>query len=492
MRLTYKLTLALLLGMSVILAANAWVRVQREVALFESDMKRDASLMGRTLAGLVRQLWRTEGEERVVHLLEETSRGDPDVNIRWVWADAPPGSHDAPATPAIAGLPRGGPQMIVHTGHHEDALFTYVAVPVGEHRTGAIEVRESFAVEREYLRRTVMNVAVATGAIFLLSAIVAVVAGVRVVGRPMQQLVTMARRVGAGDLTVRAGLVQRDEIGELAREMDAMVERLADAFARVERETAGRIAALEQLRHADRLATVGQLASGLAHELGTPLNVVSGRAKLIASGELSPEEAAENGAIIAEQAARMTAIIRQLLDFARRRDPRTEPLDLAVPARRTLDMLSQLADKAGVALELSVPEPVIAQVDATQVQQVLTNLVVNGVQAQPQGGVVRLRVERARARPPLGGEEKDMACVVVEDEGVGIPPEDLPRLFEPFFTTKGVGEGTGLELSVAHGIVAEHGGWIDVSSEPGRGSAFKVLLPLAGGPAGAATTEEAR
>lgn len=481
MRLTYKLTLALLLGMSVVLAINAWVRIQREVALFETDMKRDASLMGRTLAGLVRQLWRTEGEQRVVHLLEETTRADPDVNIRWVWGDAPPGSPDAPATPVVSQLPRGGSQMIVHVGEREDALYTYVTLPVDATRPGAIEVRESLALERAYLRRTVMNVATATVGIFVMSAVVAVIAGARVVGRPMHELVAMARRVGSGDLTARAGLAQRDEIGELAREMDAMVVRLADAFDRVERESAGRLAALEQLRHADRLATVGQLASGLAHELGTPLNVVAGRAKLIASRELALDEAVENGEIIAEQAARMTAIIRQLLDFARRRDPRTEPLDLRVPMRRTVDMLSRLAEKARVALDVDAPAEVVAQADATQLQQVLTNLVVNAIQAQPQGGRVRLTTSRVRARPPVGGDDRDMACVAVQDEGVGIQPDDLPRVFEPFFTTKGVGEGTGLGLSVAHGIITEHGGWIDVESQPGRGSVFRVLLPPAGG-----------
>jgi signal transduction histidine kinase len=475
-RVTYKLTLVLVLGMTVVLSIDAVVRLQRQVALFENDMRQDTSLMGRNLAGLVEQLWRAEGEARVTELLARTTRSDPDVNIRLVWLDAPPGAPGAPALPVPADLDG----QLTRPGADGESVYTYVPVAVDPARRGAIEVREALTLEREYLSRTKRNVALASAAMLATSALLAVVAGVRLVGRPMHRLVDMARRVGQGDLAARAALAQRDEIGELAREMDAMAERLQAAFERIERETAGRIAALEQLRHADRLATVGQLASGLAHELGTPLNVVSGRARLIQSGDLTPAETAENARSIVEQSARMTTIIRQLLDYARRRSAQKAPLDLRVPLRRTIDMLSRLTEKARARVEVAAPDEVVVDGDATHLEQVVTNLVVNAVQAMPDGGVVKVAVGRAHARPPGGEPEREVARLSVTDEGAGIPAAALPRLFEPFFTTKGPGEGTGLGLSVTQGIVVEHGGWITVESAPGRGTTFDVFLPLAG------------
>ena len=187
----------------------------------------------------------------------------------------------------------------------------------------------------------------------------------------------------------------------------------------------------------------------------------------------------DSARIIVEQAARITAIIRQLLDFSRRRGPSLGPGDLRPLAGRTVELLATLARKRGVVLAVDAPEgAVTAQIDPGQIQQVLTNLVVNGLQAMPTGGRLTLRLGRRHATPPpdVDGPAGEYAAVTVEDQGDGIAPEHLPRIFEPFFTTKDVGEGTGLGLSVAYGIVREHGGWIDVESKPGAGSRFTFFL----------------
>src|SRR5262249_4364200 len=234
------------------------------------------------------------------------------------------------------------------------------------------------------------------------------------------------------------------------------------------------------LRHADRLNTVGKLASGIAHELGTPLNVVSGRARMIASGDLDGREVKESAETIVAQADRMVRIIRQLLDFARRRTAQKAPESLPELARRTVALLGPIADERGVTLEVAEGGgPLRAEVDAVQLEQALTNLVVNGIQAMPKGGTVTVSVSRERARPPAdhGGTEQDWVKIEVADQGVGMAPETRAHVFEPFFTTKPVGEGTGLGLAVTYGIVQEHGGWIDVASELGAGSRFRVYLP---------------
>src|SRR5207249_11308328 len=144
---------------------------------------------------------------------------------------------------------------------------------------------------------------------------------------------------------------QRDAMGNRAAEGNAMCDRIADANRRVAEETAARVAALEQLRHAERLATVGQLAAGVAHELGTPLNVVSARAELLVTGAPSPADAAANGRIILEQADRMTAIIHQLLDFSRRRGPMMGLANLEQVVTRALNLVSPAAERAQVRRE---------------------------------------------------------------------------------------------------------------------------------------------
>jgi len=255
------------------------------------------------------------------------------------------------------------------------------------------------------------------------------------------------------------------------------LRRASAEIERVGREKASGLT--QQLRHADRLNTVGKLASGVAHELGTPLAVIDGHAKRIVR-RTPPPDTAHDARVIVEQAARMAAIIRQLLDFARKRGAVRAPADVGALSRDTLRLLEPLAAKRGVVLRVDdAGGETRISVDAAQIQQVLTNLVMNGLQAMPGGGELRVAIEHARRTPPpwIGGGEAEYLLVRVVDHGAGIAPEHLPHVFEPFFTTKDVGEGTGLGLSVAHGIVAEHDGWIEATSELGAGATFTVYLP---------------
>jgi signal transduction histidine kinase len=360
-------------------------------------------------------------------------------------------------------------------------------------RAAAVEVGESLRNELTFIRTSHNAMAIATLGIAAVCGLIAMGLGWWFVGRPMALLRDKTRRVGEGDFSGRLVLRQRDEIGELAREIDAMCDRIVEANERLARESDARVAAIEQLRHTDRLATVGQLASGVAHELGTPLNVVSARAKMIAANEGATEPIVQHAKIVVEQAERMTDIIRQLLDFSRRRGMKPGLVDLRTIVTRAVDMVSSVADANHVQIVTQLPgAPVLARADQGQLEQALTNFVLNGIQAMPQGGTLRVGASTRRVRPPAepGGPEADYLCLIVTDEGEGISRDNLLRIFEPFFTTKGVGQGTGLGLSVAYGIVSEHGGWIDVESQVGSGSRFIIHLPSAA-QAGAGTAAEA-
>jgi signal transduction histidine kinase len=275
-------------------------------------------------------------------------------------------------------------------------------------------------------------------------------------------------------------LRRRDELGQLAESLNQMCDQLSAQQERIETEAAARLAAMQQLRHADRLKTVGRLAAGIAHELGTPLNVVSGRAGLIASGQLPDEEVATSAAAIKKEADKITTIIRQLLDFARRSTPQRARVDLRNVVRQTTELLHALADRQGVRIHVIEDErPLVAEVDANQIQQVLTNIMVNAIQAMPDGGTATVNLDACFAHYPDDDtyELQPFVRLAISDQGVGMDAEQAEQIFEPFFTTKDVGEGTGLGLSIAYGIVQEHGGWIDVSSRPGAGSRFEIYLP---------------
>jgi signal transduction histidine kinase len=303
--------------------------------------------------------------------------------------------------------------------------------------------------------------AIAAGA---LAAVIAAALGAWMVRRPVRLLVERARRIGAGDLRRGIDVETRDELGALAAEIDAMAGRLSEALA--------------QLRHADRLRTVGQLAAGVAHELGTPLNVVGAHAKAIRTGAASGEIAADGARVIEEQTARMTATIRQLLAFARKDGRERASVDLGELVAAAISLVEPLAGRADVALHVATSPDVRVHADASALSQAIVNIVVNGIQAMTAGGELAIDVAWRAATAPGAPVPEAVACVEIRDTGPGIAPRDLERMFEPFFTTKAIGEGTGLGLSVAYGIVHEHGGWIAVDSELGRGTHFAIHLPL--------------
>jgi signal transduction histidine kinase len=481
MKVVQKLTLAFILCTSAVLAVNGLLRVRREVDIYEIDRIRDHRLMGHALGDALAAVWQSDGQTRALAVLAHVNTPETRIRARWVWLDGLGfGIRPSLRPDVLASSGTGDPVSVIGFDQEgADFRYTYIPLAVDPSRPGAIELSESLVGKHRYIRRTILDTVFTTATLALAAAGLSTLLGVWIIGSPIKTLMEKARRVGRGDFSGPLRLKQKDELAELALEMNVMCERLVVAHERVEHETAARIAAIEQLRHADRLMTVGKLASGVAHELGTPLNVISGRAGMIVAGETSAKETVSYARVIVEATDRMTRIIRQLLEFARRKGPQKAAHTLEPVVARTLELLQPLAAKKHVALSLKTESIPLLEVDVNQIEQVVTNLVVNAIQSMSHAGKVEVGLSLERVCPPadIEGTEGPYVCVRVADEGEGIAEENIPHLFEPFFTTKDVGEGTGLGLSVAYGIVRDHGGWIAVKSELGKGSLFAVYLP---------------
>jgi signal transduction histidine kinase len=479
MKLTRKLVLALVGGFMAVLIASAWISVRRQAMLFDSDMRRDHVVLGHALAHhLGTEL--VDLGERLARARAGTTLGPREqVRIRWLSMADPEVAH-ALALEERARLAAGNDvsTRVREPGADADTLYTYVPITPGQ--KSVVEIAESLGEERQFLAHTIRNAVWSTLVLLVITGALASLVGGHFVSRPIRAILEKIRRVAAGDLSGDMQITQRDELGAIALALNEMSAGIARAQEKLEAETRARIAAVEQLRHADRLMTVGKLASGLAHELGTPLSVISGRAEMTLLSENQSAEARESARIIRDQTQRMTAIIRQLLDFARKRAPQKNLVDMRALAERTLTLLRPLAEKKQLELTLRPTARALeTSVDEAQMQQVLTNLIANALQATPGGGTVTVELRGEHATPPVdvGGSAGPMVRVSVADTGCGMSPEVQARIFEPFFTTKEVGEGTGLGLSVAYGIVREHGGWIAVDSTVGRGSTFSVYVP---------------
>ncbi|HEY0189820.1 MAG TPA: HAMP domain-containing sensor histidine kinase, partial [Kofleriaceae bacterium] len=303
----------------------------------------------------------------------------------------------------------------------------------------------------------------------------------RLVSRPITKLLTGIDDVAKGDLSHVILSERDDEIGAIATRFNEMTFSLRESRGETQRQNEAKLALEQRLGQTEKLATLGQLAAEIAHEVGTPLNVIAGRARSIQRKSKDPEVVEKNAGIIAEQTARITRIIQRLLDFTRRKvgTQAAAEVNLNDIAQSTIELLAGQFSSAKVKVRLERQGPARVAGDSDRLQQVLINLLLNAVQAMPDGGslVVETATTR-RTRPGLeGGAEQDFVSFAVTDSGVGIPAEIRDRIFDPFYTTKEGQGGTGLGLAVVSGIVKEHDGWIDVDAPEAGGTVFRVFLP---------------
>lgn len=290
--------------------------------------------------------------------------------------------------------------------------------------------------------------------------------------RPIEAMRAGTARIAAGEFGVAVSTDAPAELADLAAALNQMSaalaayrERTAEQVERLERANAELRAAQDALVRTERLASVGRLAAGLAHELGNPLAAVRGYVELLCMDAQTGRADADVLVRCAAEVERMHGLIRGLLDFARQERPSVAEVDVAALLEAVADTVRPRAEFRSITLRVAPNERFAVLADASKLQQVLVNLLLNAADAGAR--TIRLGVEG----------QADTVAIVCGDDGHGIAASDLPRLFEPFFTTRPPGAGTGLGLAIAHRIAEEHGGRIEVESTAGAGATFRLVLP---------------
>ncbi len=483
MRLAAKLVLLFLTGLFLVVGLFAYLTIRQE-QMAQDEHQRFASELVDSLEPTIEQAIRENRVPEIPKKMQISTRMRQ-VTLRWVQV-APVSDitrHPSPLRLIIAERETTMLRMPDQSG--EPVVYTYVPFtsrgPEGT-KSGKIEVAVPDAGINTRFQHSLLTSLIAMVGVATLSGFVILVGGIKMVGKPLNQLIDKVHRVGEGDFNGPVEIESDDELGRLGKALNDMCDQLVQQRHQLETATASRIKTVEQLRHAERLTTVGRMATGLAHEIGTPLNVVTGRAELLASGKLDADATRNSAAAIQSEAQRITGIVRQLLDFARQNTPQRSNQNLNELITVTADLMKTVAAKHQTHLNTALPpEPLSANIDAGQIQQVLTNLIVNAIQTAGHDGNVSITLSASHDKPENHpGSAEQYRKISITDNGDGIPSHDLAHIFEPFFTTKDVGEGTGLGLSISHGIIQEHGGWIEVDSTEGQGSCFSIYLPAKG------------
>lgn len=474
------------MGVIALLILVGNLHYESQIRLFEKNMADRGLTIGRVMAGLVARTWVGDSAESAMRQVEVASDIDTMTTLKWIWLDEFQQKYgkEYPGKDDVDGLNPPAQFTFDTLDENKKRLrHTYFPVTTPDKRSGGLLLTQSLAPLAQFTRKTLVDTLVVSVFLVLVSSALVYFLIFAKIRRPLEKLSRKAMEIGKGNLAADLEIKGDDELVHLAKIMNDMCTRLFIAQEKIHFENLARLKTLEQLRHTEKLSTVGQIAAGIAHEIGTPLNVVDGRAKMIIYEPLEREEILGCARIIKAQAERMTLIIRQLLDFSRKKKVTHKALENVVTLiRQVFHLLTPLAAKQGVELCLKVaPEAKVhCLVDGQQIQQVFMNVIMNGIQATPGGGSVEVDVRNIRLKSMLhtDNELMNILRIDIRDEGEGIPVENFIEIFTPFFTTKSVGLGTGLGLSIAQELLEEHGGWIEVHNRVTRGAEFALFLKL--------------
>jgi signal transduction histidine kinase len=486
MGLRFRLILLLVIPLVLVVGVYGLYRIRQEQAQLLDENRRNIALTAKAIQIAVENALRDRQISDIKRLLSEIVEDQEQIDrIRL---------FDRKLTPTLVSnplsigeeVPGEALRRVIQTGQPEGFYQSrgrqpvlYYLVPLQAQKNelrGAMEIVHLASVVEQKVRAATRDVWLRLGVLLLAVAALTGLMLQRQVLRPLSRLMQGIRALGEGRPGPSLPVERRDELGRVAEAFNQMAEQLDAARRKLLAETERTLDLEQQVRQAERLAVAGKLASGFAHEVGTPLNIVSGRAEFLLSSLPDDDPRRRDLQTIIGQIDRVSGIIRALLDTVRPQKPEIQPTSLAQLLDRLLPFLGHPARKRGIEIRVKIPADLpLLQADPSQLQQVLINLLMNALEATSEGGIVRVSAE------PSDFEERAGVALLVSDTGTGISPEALSKVFDPFFTTKPHGQGTGLGLAISRDIVKEHGGRISVASTVGHGTTFTVWLPATEG-----------
>ena len=502
MRIATKLTLLLLFTVSAVLAGFGYLRMQQERNRLIGELQAEVVVLANAIGLAVEHALRDRQPDDIRELLTEIVR-DPNPVDRIRIFNGRLEEINAATTNAAAAtaIPREEWDRVLKSGERRVQYLAtgprpvvYVVLPLKNRRGGIIGGLEIIHVATRVQRQIDDATRDLALRMSLLSLTIAAVIWLTVrisIRRPIRALVRAALAVGRGRLDQRISMRRRDEIGQLASAFNRMAEDLQTARQGFLTESQARLDTERQLQQEQKLAAIGRLASEVAHEIGTPLNIISGRIEAIQKALPSDHPVGRHTATVLRQVERVGEIIRHLLEYARPRRPAARPVAIGPVLDRVADLLGPLAQRRGTRLTAEVSQALpMLLADPDQLQQVLLNLVTNALDATPAGGQVRLTAgEEASPAGPTAMENGSSVrrgyagiphvTICVADTGCGIPADRLEKIFEPFFSTKERRGGTGLGMSIVEDIARAHHAAIEIESAEGRGTAVWLHWPVA-------------
>lgn len=485
MGLRLRLILVLMIPLSLVVGVYGYMRVQGEAQDLLEQNRRSVGFTAKALQIAVENALRDRQVTDIRRLLAEIVEYQDEIDrIRLFDKKLAPmivsnrlPIGDYVATDALTRvLNLGYAEGVYQDRRGTPVLYYYVPIRGrGETPAAVMEVVQVATAVHDRIRAAQRDLWARLAIIVLSVALLTGVMLQRQVLRPLGRLVDGIRRLGAGEPGLRLRVERRDELGRVATAFNEMAARLEAARRELVAESERTLELEEELRRMETLAVAGKLATGFAHEVGTPLNIISGRAEYVLARLPADDPARKDLTGIVEQIDRISGIIATLLDTVRPQKPELAKLVLSDVLDRVVPLMAHAARRRDVVLAAEVPAelpPLFA--DANQLQQVLINLLVNAIEASPAGGRVEIGAV-AEARDGRPGVR-----ITVRDTGPGVPPDLRAAVFRPFFSTKPRGQGTGLGLAICHDIVRDHGGSIEVVDDV-RGATFAVWLLTADG-----------
>ncbi len=469
------MTLALATTALVLFGGVGAALLRSEERDLRAVSEKEALLLGRSLQTAFENALRDRQIEDVTETLGALAKVDPTVAI-FVFDEegrlvgASDRARASPKTVEVEGRARRRLEPVLEHDEADGDDVLRVGLRLRDEtpdNSSAIVLEKPLAELRRDLLETRERIVQAVVGFVLVVAGLTWVLSKRHVGRPLTKLVGDMKRVRSGDLRIESAKRSEDEVGEALVAFDELVRELAEARAVADQEQEARRRIERGLEHADKLITLGQLSAVMAHEIGSPLQILEGRARALMK---HPEDSAatrRTAEMLVEQTARITGIVGQMLSITRRRLPRRSQLDAEPLVRRVAALVEFEARRRSITIAVRSEGSALVSADPDQLQQVALNLLRNALDASSDGESIEVTVGGSATRFEL----------IVEDRGAGLTNDAREHVFEPFYTTKADRGGSGLGLSVVRSIVLEHDGTVGIEPVIPNGCRVRVSIP---------------